>query len=298
MAAQPWYDYNITNPHSLDDGVDMGTPDNTPLSFPEPGQVIDASYHVYGGQVVVHMPDGYDEYWIHLNNVLVSPGEMIQPGQEIGTSGGGVGDLILKNGSVQPATSQSDYQGHSSGYHSELGLFQDSSAGGDMNQFNKGWGNKLRQLDPTGLINALAGSGGQSAGSVATITGAPLSDPWPPPGDHLDPNGVPIKADGTVDKGAWIRHNSKYGGWGFLNPGNWWGAIVPGPSNIIDSAIATMLQGLGFSSPANAVQRLGAGAVGIGVIFVGIVTLTHSDGQTNVIIQAAKSAAKAGVVAE
>ncbi len=223
-----WYDYPITQEHDTDDGVDVGTPDNTALSFPEGGQVIDASYHVYGGQVVVHLPEGYDEYWIHLNKIFVSPGEYVSPDEIIGTSGGGVGGLILKDGHVQPATSQSDYKGHSSGYHSELGYFQDRTAQGSMAEFNKGWGNKLRQLDPRPVMQKIAaahpqlfyGAGDASQGQT------------PSAGTQTQTNG--LRNPFNIDIGA-----------GLADAGN------------------RLLNSMGFDDAKNALLRRGAGGVGV-----------------------------------
>lgn len=159
MAAQPWYDdlkpAGARGTHAAgDDGEDLDTPDRTPVSFMDAGQVIDASYHVYGGQVVIHLPSGYDEYFIHLNQIDVKPGDVVMAGETIGDTGGGVGDLVLHDGKVQPAQSQSWYEGHSTGYHSEIGFFEDDSARGDMGQFNQGWGHRYRQLDPRPRILA------------------------------------------------------------------------------------------------------------------------------------------------
>lgn len=186
-TQQAWYDYPITQGHQKDDGDDLGTADNTPFAFWEPGQVIDAGYHVYGGQVVIR-PDagsGYDDYAIHLNKIYVQAGEHVSADEIVGTTGGGVGDLILKGGKVQPATSQSDYQGHSSNYHLEIGEFADDSAHGDMAQFNEGWGNRRRQRDPTSIIQALQsespqlfmGSGNESQSGTQTLG---LSNPLDP----------------------------------------------------------------------------------------------------------------------
>lgn len=159
--AQPWYDdlkpAGAPGTHAAgDDGEDLNTPDRTPVAFMDAGQVIDASYHVYGGQVVIHLPSGWDEYFIHLNNIDVKPGDVVMAGERIGDTGGGLGDLVLHDGKVQPAQDMSWYEGHSSGYHSELGFFQDFSARGDMNQFNDGWGKRYRQLDPRPRIEAYA----------------------------------------------------------------------------------------------------------------------------------------------
>ena len=147
-----WYNFGITKTHPPDDGIDIGTPSRTPLSFPFDCDVIDARWYVYGGQVACAVPGtGYSEYFIHMNNIYVRPGDEIPAGQTIGDSGGGVGDLLLHNGKVQPAKYQSWYEGHSSGPHSEYGIFQ----GQDMGEFNKGWHNPPRQLNPTSVYEAL-----------------------------------------------------------------------------------------------------------------------------------------------
>lgn len=264
MAAQDWFSYPINNPHASDDGVDLATPDNTPVDFPASGQVIDASYHVYGGQVVVK-PDGgapWDEYAIHLNNIYVHDGDEIQAGQIIGTTGGGPGDLILKNGSVQPATSQADYQGHSSGYHSEFGLFEDDSAHGDMGQFNRGWGNPSRQMDPSGIIAAWKATHTPVTGLLGQ--GASAASSWPPPGDHLV-NGLPFRdSDNTFDKAAWTAHV-------FSGGLNW--------NNIIANTTGIDIQGT--------FQRLVFGGLGVALVIVGAVTFTHSEGGAKVVVQSA-----------
>lgn len=202
-----WFNYPITVPHSSDDGVDIGTPNDTPLTMPFGGKVIDASYHDYGGQVVVDVPGtGYSEYEIHLDRMFVHPGEDVQPGQVIGYSGGGVGDLVLHDGRVQPAQSQSWYHGHSSTYHTEYGLFE----GDTMNQVNQGWGNPSRQLDPTGVLDALQmghqpnwpGSTPPSGSPTGSPTGQPQAFGLPNP---IDPTGWP---------------NAIAKGMGFTNAGN------------------------------------------------------------------------------
>lgn len=175
-----WYEYPITNPHPPDDGIDIGAANDTLLTMPFGGHVIDASYHDYGGQVVVAIPGTqYDEYFIHLDDMYVQPGQDILPGMAIGTSGGGVGDKVLHNGIVQPAQYQSWYDGHSSGYHTEYGLF----LGPDMGSFNRGWGNPARQLDPTPVYNDLrAGRAPKIPGATGAPGGTPQgqasTDPW------------------------------------------------------------------------------------------------------------------------
>ncbi len=147
-----WYNFGITKTHPPDDGIDIGTPSRTPLSFPFDCDVIDARWYVYGGQVACAVPGtGYSEYFIHMNNIFVRPGDTVPAGQTIGDSGGGVGDLLLHDGRVQPAKYQSWYEGHSSGPHSEYGIFE----GQDMASFNRGWHNPPRQLNPTSVYNEL-----------------------------------------------------------------------------------------------------------------------------------------------
>ena len=153
--AQPWYDYAIPDAGSHaagDDGDDVDTPDNTPVTLPFGGKVIDAQWYDYGGQVVADVPGtGYSEYAIHLNDIYVQPGQTVPAGTIIGTSGGGVGDKVKHAGKVQPAQSQGWYNGHSTGYHMEYGLFE----GDNMAAFNQGWGNHQRQLDPPGVLHDL-----------------------------------------------------------------------------------------------------------------------------------------------
>lgn len=252
MAAPAWYDDPITNPHSHDDGVDIGTPNDTPLYFPGVGQVIDASYHVYGGQVVVHMPDGYDEYFIHMNRIDVHPGDWISAGEEVGTSGGGVGDLVLHNGHVQPAQAQSWYEGHSDGYHSEFGEFQDNSPSGSMSQFNQGWGNKSRQRDPTGLIQSLR------SGLINL---------------KLNPGATPPDT-GQIASSAISS------------------AASSATTGVIDDAV----KAFGFSSPQNALQRIGVGVAGLAVILVGLYVAGQPEIQT-VAGQAQKAAGTAAKAA-
>lgn len=238
--AQPWYDYPITEPHSSDDGVDLGTPDRTPVFMPFGGKVIDTSYHDYGGQVVVDVPGtGASEYFIHLNDISVQPGQELSPGALIGDTGGGVGDLVLHDGRVQPAQSQSWYDGHSTGYHTEYGIFE----GDDMAQFNEGWGNKSRQLDPTGVLDALrAGQTPQWPGPSQpnADTTAQLSDPLT--------GGIP----------------------------GWLGPVATGG---VLQEIEKSLAASGFSSWGNTLQRLTVGAVGIAAILLGLGMVLVPEGE-------------------
>lgn len=207
--ANPWYTYAINNPHSNDDGVDLRVPDRTPLYAPFAGTVMDASYHNYGGQAVI-IPDGengWAEYFIHLNNIYVRPGEHVDPATELGDSGGGIGDLVLHDGKVQPAQSQAWYDGHSSGYHTEYGIFRDED--NQLDDFNRGWGNKGRQLDPTSVIGELRDDQAPSW---------PNSGPgYSPPGHN--PPGGPVFPPGTIAFGSGLL-GQIFGGLGITTPAN------------------------------------------------------------------------------
>lgn len=262
--AEKWYQYNITNPHSSDDGVDIGTPNNTPVFFPYGGQVIDAHYYTYGGQVVVHMPgQQYDEYFIHLNDINVRTGDTIQPGQIIGTTGGGIGDLLLKNGTVQQATSQADFLGASTGYHTEFGEFKDTSAHGDMGQFNEGWGGEGgkrngRQLDPTSVIDELRNPASGLQIAIAGATGQPVS------GVQGATSGVQ-KALNAADPATW------------------------GPA---------IITSLGFSSPGDMFARVGGTIGGMVLIGLGVFVAFQPEAQQAIqtVEKVAGTAAKAAAL--
>ena len=230
MALLSWFRFPITNPHGSDDGVDIGVPNDTPLTLPFGGTVIDTSYHDYGGQVVVDVPGtGYSEYFIHMDNINVQPGQQVQAGQQVGTSGGGVGDLVLHNGKVQPAQSQSWYDGHSSGYHTEYGMFE----GDTMNDFNRGWGNHQRQLDPTGVLNDLQNG---------------LEPHWPgttPPSGN--PTSQPTQGQTLSSSADW------------KDPNTWGPAIANG-----------IASSFGFTGPIDMLQRVAVGGAGVAVILIGL----------------------------
>lgn len=250
-----------------DDGEDLSTPDHTPVHFPWPGTVIDAHHYVYGGQVVVKV-DGapYDEYAIHLNNINVKQGDYIYPGTLIGDTGGGVGDLVLKNGSVQPATSMADYHGHSTGYHSEFGAFRDDSPHGDMNQFNQGWGHPNRQIDPRPIVDAL-----HAGQNVPPLPGGTL--PGTPGGtsSSSQDNGF-LGIPGAIDRLGQT-----------LNPANW-GANIGN----------TFLKAAGFDNAQNALLRVTVGAAGVGLMLGGVWIALEPEAQAAA-VQVAKVAKVAAI---
>ncbi len=162
FVSNQWFDYPVTQSHLTDDGEDIGTPSGTPVFFPDKTKIEDTSWHDYGGQVVGDVQgSGWSEYFIHLRDITVQPGRTYPAGTVIGHTGGGVGDNLLHNGHVQPAQSQSWYDGHSSGPHTEFGIFR----GEDMATVNKAWGNKSAQKDPGPLVKHLSQVRGAGIGS-------------------------------------------------------------------------------------------------------------------------------------
>src|SRR5260221_570708 len=162
FVSNQWFDYPVTQSHITDDGEDIGTPSGTPVFFPDKTKIEDTSWLDYGGQVVGDVQgSGWSEYFLHLREISVQPGRTYPAGTVIGHSGGGVGDYLLHNGRVQPAQSQSWYDGHSSGPHTEFGIFR----GEDMATVNKAWGNKSAQKDPGPLVKHLSQVRGAGIGS-------------------------------------------------------------------------------------------------------------------------------------
>lgn len=224
-----WFSYPITQGHPPDDGIDIGTPSRTPVSMPFDCDVIDARWYVYGGQVACAVPGtDYSEYFIHMNNIFVRPGESVRAGEVIGDSGGGVGDLLLHDGRVQPAKSQSWYEGHSNGPHSEYGIFQ----GQTMSEFNRGWHNPPRQLDPTPVYEALR------KGSAPSWPGKGTP---PPPGS----------SNGNGTGNPWVDALA--------------GGIAGGFSQIADNS----MQALGASNFADGIRRGAFMAAAVAIIGVG-----------------------------
>jgi hypothetical protein len=174
-----WYKYPVTVPHGgNEDGIDLGTPNDTPLTALYGGKVIDARYYPWGGQVFLAVPGAnFSEGFLHLDQISVQPGQTIAPGQQVGTSGGGVGDYLEKNGQVVRATSQADFGSHSSGYHMEYDLFQ----GQDIGTVEMAVGNPARQIDPTSVIASVATGSGPAPGAGA-VPGVPGVTPLDTPG--------------------------------------------------------------------------------------------------------------------
>lgn len=153
-----WYNYPVTQPFGLPyepeygghSGVDLGTPNNTPLFLPVDGKVIEADYKPWGGQIAVLTSKGMMVF-LHANEIYAKAGQSYTAGQVLGTSGGGVGDKILgSNGKVVVASSQSDFSGYSTGYHTHFAVFNVSTLAG----ISQSLGNNVNRLNPMPIVQA------------------------------------------------------------------------------------------------------------------------------------------------
>ena len=148
-VGQPWYDFPITQSHGANGelGVDLGTPFGTAITDVFGGKVVDASYGPWGGDVHVltTAPSGQPiwQEFLHLDQIRVSPGQMVNPGDLIGYSGGQL------SGGTHPAPAP-----YSTGPHTEFGLYTSRTA------------NASTALDPTGVISALTTQGTGGLGDV------------------------------------------------------------------------------------------------------------------------------------
>jgi hypothetical protein len=158
--VRPWYDYAIGRTHDAADnaaggelGVDLSTPQNTPITTPWSGVVTYAGSNASTGGIVKiasNLPGvgQLGEYFLHLNALAVHPGDTVQAGQVVGLSGG-----------TQP--------GAGGWPHVEYGLFQDvAKYGGQYWGFTTG-----STLDPTGFINSLHTSGGVDPSILGGLAG-------------------------------------------------------------------------------------------------------------------------------
>lgn len=175
-----WYNNPITNPFGLaggesnlggHSGVDIGTPNNTPLYFPVGGKVIVSDYKYFGGEVVIQASNGLQYVFLHVNNILANVGQTVQAGQVVATSGGGVGDKLLKNGVVTTATSQADFGGSSTGYHTHFSIFSGSS----INDFFNSLDGNVNRVNPTATINQL-NSGNLAPLAITATTSSSTSN--------------------------------------------------------------------------------------------------------------------------
>lgn len=170
-----WYNYPTTQDfgENGERGIDLGTPNNTPLSMPMSGTVLAAQYYGGGGEVIVKTANNVIEYFFHLNNILVKTGDKIAAGQIVGTSGGGVGDKYLNpNGQIATVTDQSQLSPFSSGYHTEYGLLTGTS----MQDFYTAMNTGTNSINPNSFIQNLIKTGLPSNVAPTTSTNADVAD--------------------------------------------------------------------------------------------------------------------------
>ena len=74
-------------------GSDLGTPQGTPILAKTGGVVIDSGFTGTGagGEIFIDNGNGYDSRHLHMNRIVVQPGQRIEPGQLLGYTGGAVG---------------------------------------------------------------------------------------------------------------------------------------------------------------------------------------------------------------
>jgi hypothetical protein len=206
-----WYQYGITNPYGLAGGeanlgghagIDFGTPNRTPEFFPEGGRVIVSDYEPWGGQVAVLTNRNVIESFLHLDQMTVKPGDVVQANQVVGYSGGGVGDHLLgPNGQVIQVTDQSQWAGFSGGYHTHYAQTSGgSSIADDIQRYNVSLGHNQYRIDPTQYIAQLRS--GATLEPISLLTNSVpsgsqnLGDIW----SLLDPTGTLAKwAQGIND---------------------------------------------------------------------------------------------------
>lgn len=242
-----WFNDTVSQGHGVngETGIDIATPNDTPISAIFGGKVVKADWQPYGGEVFLAVPgSNVLEGFIHLDNINVALGDTIKPGQNIGTSGGGVGDNLVKNGRVQPATSQADWGNYSSGYHTEYDLFQGQTSA----DVDKAWFNPAVQLDPTTVINSLNQNGSAKLpGGGGLSTG--LNGGTPPP-------------------------SSTSGG---FNINNLWqqltGTVLGG---VASGATAGLTSGANAPFSSHNMARYGVGTLGAIVVILGVLDMVLS----------------------
>jgi murein DD-endopeptidase MepM/ murein hydrolase activator NlpD len=150
MAA--WWQGPITQAHGENDeqGVDLGTPFHTPLTEILGGTVQAVNCGVGWGCEIdvstIFQGQPYIEGYLHVDQPLVSPGQALSPGQQVGLSGGEITAL--------PGAQHIDSPEFSSGPHVEYDLWRGNSP----------WQNAI---DPTGVVQAgPVGAGGPSGGQL------------------------------------------------------------------------------------------------------------------------------------
>ncbi len=147
-----WYDKPVTNPFNppVEPGIDLGTRVGEPITALGSGSVKDAFYGPFGGVVGVStflpgLAKPAEEYYLHLDQITVRPGDQVSVGQPVGLAGG---QLAGGSHPAQPA--------YSTGPHTEFGAYL-----GDLF--------KSPTLDPTGLVQAARAGQLQGGGGVGSF---------------------------------------------------------------------------------------------------------------------------------
>lgn len=179
------------------------------VRVPFSGHVTATRHDETGGTVLVSI-DGvpYTEAFAHLNQIYVRPGDAIQKFQtEIGTTGGGVGDLLLYDGFVHAAERQSDFGKWSTGKHLHFSIFK----GNTEQEADRGWSDTSRQVNPTDIVNTLRQNKQYPPQFIGGIRGRrPPNEPIPgrDPGQIQDaqkPPRVCTPASNPLDVGGGIN---------------------------------------------------------------------------------------------
>jgi murein DD-endopeptidase MepM/ murein hydrolase activator NlpD len=98
MGANPSSGYGAKRPTGSHQGIDYPVPKGTPIGTPAPGVVeVAKSDPINGNYVVVRHPNGQSTSYSHLDGIGVEPGQSVNAGDVLGTSGN-TGRVRGKNG--------------------------------------------------------------------------------------------------------------------------------------------------------------------------------------------------------
>lgn len=191
-----WYDNPITNgfsavaiPGNWDTphyGIDIGLPMDTPITDLLPGTVVKSDYAPWGGEVFVKLANGLEEYFYHLDQLAVSVGQTVAPGQLIGLSGG------QNSGGAHPISTL-----YSDGPHLHFGITNGQVVAGPAGQQYAG-------IDPTSIITAakngtLAGIGTGGVSDVINQAASAIG------GSVIDLSGVNSFLTKIESTDLWVR---------------------------------------------------------------------------------------------
>ena len=158
MGVNPSSGYGVKRPTGSHQGIDYPVPKGTPIGTPAPGVVVTAKKDdINGNYVVVKHPNGQSTSYSHLDGIGVKPGQSVNAGDVLGTSGN-TGRVRGKNG----------------GYHLHLGARDEKNNRIDPRGILK---------DPSVLGTAPARESAVAAGidSAAAPAAALKNEPMAPP---------------------------------------------------------------------------------------------------------------------